>query len=98
MVMSKHLTHFCYTIRLVHHQHLNLQVANPGIPPEIRTTKEGNISTCHRSFSDYSDQSLINLIHQKEEDFFSGKLVLSNFNQRNLRKRWQVTILPSCVV
>ena len=34
MVVSKHLTHFCYPIRLVLHQHLNSHVAYPGIPPE----------------------------------------------------------------
>ena len=34
MVVSKHLTHFCYTIRLVLHQHLNSHVAYPGIPLE----------------------------------------------------------------
>ena len=34
MVMSKHLTHFCYPIRQVLHQHLNSHVAYPGIPPE----------------------------------------------------------------
>ena len=33
-VVSKHLTHFCYPIRLVLHQHLNSHVAYPGIPPE----------------------------------------------------------------
>ena len=33
-VVSKHLTHFCYLIRLVLHQHLNSHVAYPGIPPE----------------------------------------------------------------
>ena len=34
MVVSKHLTHFCYPNRLVLHQHLNLHVAYPGIPPK----------------------------------------------------------------
>ena len=34
MVVSKHLTHFCYPIRLVIHQHQNSHVAYPGIPPE----------------------------------------------------------------
>ena len=34
MVVSKHLTHFCYPIRLVLHQHLNSYVAYSGIPPE----------------------------------------------------------------
>ena len=34
MVVSKHLTHFCYPIRLVLHQHLNSRVAYPGILPE----------------------------------------------------------------
>ena len=34
MVVSKHLTHFCYPIRLVLHQRLNSQAAYPGIPPE----------------------------------------------------------------
>ena len=32
--MSKHLTHFCYPIRLVLHQHLKSHVAYTGIPPE----------------------------------------------------------------
>ena len=36
MVVSTHLTHFCYPIRLVLYQHLNLRVAYPGIPPEFR--------------------------------------------------------------
>ena len=35
MIVSKHLTHFCFPIRLVLHQHLNSYVAYPGIPPEI---------------------------------------------------------------
>ena len=30
-VVSKHLTHFCYPIRLVLHQHLNSHVAYPGL-------------------------------------------------------------------
>ena len=34
MVVSKHLTHFCYPIRLVLHQHLNSHIAYPGIPPD----------------------------------------------------------------
>ena len=34
MVVSKHLTHFCYHIKLVFHQHLNSHVAYPGIAPE----------------------------------------------------------------
>ena len=34
MVVSKHLTHFCYPIRLVFHQHLNSHVTCPDIPPE----------------------------------------------------------------
>ena len=34
MVVSKLLTHFCYPIRLVFHQHLNSHVAYPVIPPE----------------------------------------------------------------
>ena len=64
-----HLTHFCYPIRLVLHQHLNSHVAYPGIPPENSNhIHEGNISTCHRAlFSDYSDQSLTKLVHQKED-------------------------------
>ena len=33
-VVSKHLTHFCYPIKLVLHQHLNLHVAYPGFQPE----------------------------------------------------------------
>ena len=33
MVVSKHLTHFCFPIRLVLHQRLNSHVAYPGIPP-----------------------------------------------------------------
>ena len=37
MVVSKHLTHFCYPIRLVLHQHLNSLVAYPSISPEIFT-------------------------------------------------------------
>ena len=32
--LSKYLTHFCYPIKLVLHQHLNSHVAYPGIPPE----------------------------------------------------------------
>ena len=32
--MSKHLTHFCYPIKLMLHQHLNSHVAYPGIPSE----------------------------------------------------------------
>ena len=32
--MSKHLTHFCYPIRLVLHQHLNSHVVSSGIPPQ----------------------------------------------------------------
>ena len=34
MVVSKNLTHFCLTIRLVLLQHLNTHVAYPGIPSE----------------------------------------------------------------
>ena len=34
MIVSKHLTYFCYPIRLVLHQHLNSHVAYHGIPPE----------------------------------------------------------------
>ena len=67
-VTSKHLTHFCYPIRPVLYQHLNSHVAYPGIPPEIQALHEDNICTCNRTlFSDYSDQSLTKLIHQKEE-------------------------------
>ena len=52
-------SHICYPIRLVFHQHLNLHVAYPGIPPESSNTHEGNFYTCHRTlFSDYSDLSL----------------------------------------
>ena len=53
MVVSKHLTHFCYPIRLVLHQHLNSHVAYPGILPENSA---------------------------------SGELVLSDFDQSNLRR------------
>ena len=49
-----HLTHFCYPITLVLHQHLNSNVTST----EIQTKHEGNISTCHRTlFSDYSNQA-----------------------------------------
>ena len=41
MVVSKHLTHFCYPIRLVLHQHLNSLVAYPGIPPENSNHMQG---------------------------------------------------------
>ena len=34
MVVCKHLTHFCYLIRLVLHQHLNSHIAYPDIPHE----------------------------------------------------------------
>ena len=46
MVVSKHLTHFYYPIRLVLHQHLNSNVAYPGIPPENsnHTVKSVNIT------------------------------------------------------
>ena len=68
MVVSKHLTNFCYPISPMLHQHLNSHVAYPDIPPENSNTHEGNISTCHRTlFSDYSDQSLTKLVHQKED-------------------------------
>ena len=41
MVASKHLTHFCYSIRLVLQQHLNSHAAYPGIPPKnLNDTKE----------------------------------------------------------
>ena len=35
MVVSKHFTYFCYSIRLVLHQLLNSHLAYPGIPREI---------------------------------------------------------------
>ena len=60
MVVSKHLTHFCFPIKLVLHQHLNLHVIL-----KIQTTLEKIISNCNRTlFSDYFDQSLTKLIHQ----------------------------------
>ena len=34
MVMSMHLTPFCYPFKLVFHQHLNSNVTYPGIPFE----------------------------------------------------------------
>ena len=34
MVVSKHLTHFCYPIKPVLCQHLNSHLAYAGIPPE----------------------------------------------------------------
>ena len=68
MVVSKHLTHFCYPIRLVLHRHLNSHVAYLASNLKIQTTHEGNISTCHRTlFSDCSDQSLTEVVHQKED-------------------------------
>ena len=34
MVVSKHLTHFCYLIRQVLYQYLNSYLAYPSIPPK----------------------------------------------------------------
>ena len=68
MVVSKHLTHFCYPIRLVLHQHLNSHVAYPGIPPENSNHTRGQYQHLPSYlFSDYSDQSLTKLVHQKED-------------------------------
>ena len=68
MLVSKHLTHFCYPIRLVLHQHLNSHVAYPGALPENSTSHECNITTCHCTlFSDYSDQSLTKLVYQRDD-------------------------------
>ena len=35
MVVSKHLTHFCYTFRPVLHQHLSSHLAYSGIPRDV---------------------------------------------------------------
>ena len=43
MVVSKHLTHFCYSIRLELHQRLNSHVAYPGIPPENSNHTRGQL-------------------------------------------------------
>ena len=69
MAMSKHLTHFCYPIRLVFHQHLNSQIVYPGISPENSNHIRGQYQHLpYRTlFSDYSDQSLTKLVHQKED-------------------------------
>ena len=41
-------------------------VAYPGIPPKDSNHTLGKISTCHRTlFSEYSDQSLTQLVYQK---------------------------------
>ena len=55
MVVSKHLTHFCYPIRLVLHQHLNSHIAYPGIPPENSNHTRGqyqHLSSYVPSFED----------------------------------------------
>ena len=63
-----HLTQFCYPIRLVLHQHLNSHIAYIlAFHLKIQTTHERNISTYHCTFSDYSDQSVTKLVHQKED-------------------------------
>ena len=68
MVVSKHLTQFCYSIRPVLHQHLNLPVAYPGITPENSNHTRGQYQQRHNTlFLDYSDQNLTKLVHQKED-------------------------------
>ena len=39
MVVSKHLTYFCYLIRLMFYQHLNSHIAYPGIPSKTSNHK-----------------------------------------------------------
>ena len=63
MDVGKRLTHFCYPIRLVLHQHLNSH--------ESILVSHLKNQTTH--FSDYSDQSLTKLIHLKG---FSSKINL----------------------
>ena len=58
MVVSKHLTHFCYPIRLVLHQHLNSHVAYPGIPPENSNHTRGQ----HDVTSDFSNHIRVNFL------------------------------------
>ena len=79
MFVSEHLAHFCYAIRLVHHHHLNSHVAYRGIPLENSNYTRGlyqhfsdysdyssQITLIRLLFSDYSDQRLTELGHQKE--------------------------------
>ena len=40
MVLSKHLTHFCFPIKQVFHQHVSSRVAYPGILPESLNCKK----------------------------------------------------------
>ena len=82
MVLSKHLTHFCYPIRLVLHQQLNSHVAYPDIPPEnLNHTRE----QYHRTlFSDYSDQSLTKLTHRKENFLPVSNWSFTEFNRTAL--------------
>ena len=72
MVVSKHFTHFYNQMRLVLHQYLISHVTNSGIPPEVHTPQEGNVSTRHQTrFLDYSDQNH-NKISSPEREFLTS--------------------------
>ena len=73
MVVSKHLTHFCYPIGLVLYQHLNSHVAYPGIPPE-------------NSNHSASRETLLSGEFLFLENPLSSERVLSDFDQSNLRR------------
>ena len=60
MVVSKHLTHFCYPIRLVLYQHLNSHVAYPGIPPE-------NLSLTRGQYLHLQSYPLLRLLASKSD-------------------------------
>ena len=68
MSVIKHCTHFCYPIEQVFHQYLILHITYIlASHLYVQTTYKSNVCTCHFTlFSDYSDQSLTKLIHQKE--------------------------------
>ena len=68
MVVSKHLTYFCYPIRLMLHQHLNSHVTYPGIPHENSNHTQAQYQHLPCTlYSDYSDQALSKLVDQKED-------------------------------
>ena len=84
MVVSKHFTHFCYSIELALYQHLNSHVAYAGIPLKIQKTHVGNTIICHRTLlSDYSDHSIAKLLQFRmtlvENHLVVSELVLLDF-------------------
>ena len=66
-------SHICYPIRLVFHQHLNSQIAYPGIPPEPSNHTRGQ-------FLHLPSYPLLRLLWSKSDNKVTRKRILDQYH------------------